>query len=495
MALPASHIAPNAPDIRTSDGRMAGAGRSGRRPHILVVEDDPSMVRAMRAMLAGDAYDLEVLGTGGEALAALSAHAPDLVLLDLHLPDMHGFQVLEVIRTLTPRPATVVITAESSVETAVEAMRRDALDFVPKPFSPARVLKTVHHALESVALRREMETIDRDHGRDGFGPLVGASPAMLRVYRMIEKVASSSASVFITGESGTGKDVVARAIHDASPRVRKAFVPLNCGAIPKDLMESELFGHVKGAFTGATADRPGAARKADGGTLFLDELGEMDINLQSKLLRFIQTGDVQAVGANDYSCVNVRFICATNRDADQSVADGLLREDLYYRLNVLQIHLPPLRERGEDILTLARHFLRSFSTEEGKAFEAFDGDAEAMLMSHSWPGNVREMQNVIRRIIVLNDGETVTRSMLPQPFGRSGAPVAANTSLPAASRANRSTTSEGIRPLWLVEKEAIEEAVETCAGNVVLAAAHLGINPSTIYRKRQQWQKAARAAE
>ncbi len=454
------------------------------------------MVRAIRAMLDGQLYDVEVLGTGGEALQSLAAAPPDLMLLDLHLPDLHGFQVLDAVGGLPRRPATVVITAESSVETAVEAMRRNAVDFVPKPFSPARVLKTIHHALEASALQQEMKTIDRDLGRRGMGPLVGASPAMLRVYRMVEKVASSSASVFITGESGTGKDVVARAIHDASPRARKAFVPLNCGAIPKDLMESELFGHVKGAFTGATADRPGAARKADGGTLFLDELGEMEINLQSKLLRFIQTGDVQAVGANEYSCVNVRFICATNRDPDGAVADGLLREDLYYRLNVLQIHLPPLRERGQDILALARHFLTNFSAEEGKAFRDFDGETEAVLMAHPWPGNVREMQNIIRRIIVMNDGETVTASMLPRPFGRVGAPVAANSSHPPARpRVGHAGPAEAIRPLWIVEKEAIEEAVETCAGNVVLAAAHLGINPSTIYRKRQQWQKAGHAAE
>ncbi len=464
---------------------------------MLVVEDDPSMVRAIQAMLGPDHYAVTSVGTGAEALAYLEHGAPDLILLDLNLPDMHGFQVLDAMKARNPRPAVVVITGESSVETAVEAMRRDALDFIPKPFRPARVLKTIHQALESGALRRDMARIDRDHQRRGLGPLVGASPAMQRVYRMIEKVASSSASVFVTGESGTGKDVVARAIHDASARAGKAFVPLNCGAIPKDLLESELFGHVKGAFTGATADRPGAARKADGGTLFLDELGEMEINLQSKLLRFIQTGDVQAVGANDFTCVNVRFICATNRDPDLAVSDGLLREDLYYRLNVLQIHLPPLRERGADILDLARHFLRSFAAEEGKAFASFAPETEAVLMEHGWPGNVREMQNVIRRVVVLNDGETVTPAMLPDPLGRQGgrsavtpfqalAPLRHDRPVPA--------NEDEIRPLWLVEKEAIEDAVAVCGGNIVLAAARLGINPSTIYRKREKWQKTSLTA-
>ncbi len=447
------------------------------------------MVRVMAAMLDKGPYEVDYASNGTLALDHLGHKTPDLVLLDLRLPDMHGFQVLEKVASLSPKPAAVVITGESSVDTAVEAMRRGAEDFIPKPFNAARVLKAVDHALESRTLRREIESIDRDHGREQFAGIVGASSAMQRVYRMIEKVASSNASVLITGESGTGKDLVARAIHDASERGERAFVPLNCGAIPKDLMESELFGHVKGAFTGATADRPGAARMADGGTLFLDEIGEMAIGLQSKLLRFIQTGDVQPVGASSYACVNVRFVCATNRNPETAVADGLLREDLYYRLNVLQIHLPPLRARGGDILGLARYFLHRFAAEEHKVFEGFAPETEALLCAHSWPGNVREMQNIMRRIVVLNDGPVVTPDMLPDPLGQ----LTSDAGAPA--RAMTAGNDGDIRPLWLVEKEAIEQAMTACGGNVTLAAARLQINPSTIYRKRQQWSKMPFAAE
>ncbi len=461
------------------------------RPRLLLVEDDPAIARLLRAILEVTGAEIDHVTTGAAALEHVNRQIPDLMLLDLRLPDMHGFDILRHFSGMSEAPATVVITADATLDMAVGAMRDGAVDFIAKPFSPARVLKTVTSALENGRVKRELEVIRRDHGRDSFDGLVGRSAPMLAVYRMIEKVAASKASVFITGESGTGKDVVASAIHAQSTRAGRAFVALNCGAIPKDLMESELFGHVKGAFTGATGDRAGAARRAHGGTLFLDELGEMEINLQSKLLRFIQTGDVQPVGGSETHSVDVRFICATNRDPEAAVARGRLREDLFYRLNVLPLHLPPLRERGDDVILIAQRFLETFSQEEGKSFEDFAPDTVEHLLAHRWPGNVRELQNVIRRIIVLHEGRLVTPDMLPLPV-RSPQGTARSPALTAAAGVDLDTE---ILPLWQVEKAAIESAIVQCGGNVVMAAARLGINPSTIYRKRQSWARGTQAAE
>ncbi len=464
-------------------------------PCVLLIEDDPSIARLLRATLEAGEIGVAHADTGTKGLEALSGPLPDMILLDLQLPDMHGFEVLQRVRQLPDPPPTVVITGESTVDTAVSAMREGAIDFIGKPFRPARVLKVVTEALDSGRMKREIETIREDHKRDAFCGLVGASAPMQAVYRMIEKVAHSKASVFITGESGTGKDVVAHAIHTRSGRDTRPFVALNCGAIPKDLMESELFGHVKGAFTGATSDRAGAARRAHKGTLFLDELGEMEINLQSKLLRFIQTGDVQPVGGGDCHSVDVRFICATNRNPERAVQDGLLREDLFYRLNVVPVHLPPLRERGQDVMLIAHRFLDLYAREEGKHFAEFAPGTEAALLAHHWPGNVRELQNVIRRIVVLHDGDVVEPDMLP-PLVKGERPAPAfGQAIPSQDISTDLASLDSIRPLWLVEKEEIERAVAICQGNVVMAAACLGINPSTIYRKRQHWAKLMQAAE
>jgi len=288
--------------------------------------------------------------------------------------------------------------------------------------------------------------------------------------------------VFITGESGTGKEVCAEAIHARSDRANGPFIALNCSAIPKELMESEIFGHVKGAFTSAHEDRAGAAELANGGTLFLDEVCEMDFALQAKLLRFIQTGTFRRVGGAKEMKVNVRFVCATNRDPKEEVALGRFREDLYYRLHVLPMNLPALRERGEDILLLARTFLSRFAEEEGRHFQGFDAEAEAALISYRWPGNVRQLQNVIRRVVVLHDGNLVTDAMLDLPVG-------------ATHEASRDTgplprmDGPSIDPYWMQEQRIIEEALAAFDGNAQKAAAALEIAPSTIYRKMQSWSQ------
>lgn len=315
-----------------------------------------------------------------------------------------------------------------------------------------------------------------------FQGYIGSSTAMQVVYRMIEQAASSKATVFVTGESGTGKEVCAHAIHKLSLRSDKPFVALNCAAIPKDLIESEVFGHIKGAFTGASSDREGAAMLANGGTLFLDEICEMDLGLQGKLLRFLQTGEFNRVGDSKTRKVDVRIVTATNRDPLAEVEAGRFREDLYYRLHVIPIMLPALRERGDDVLEIALSLLAAYSAEEGRHFTGFTPEVAGMLLSYDWPGNVRQLQNIIRNIVVLHDGERVTPDMVPAPVGgRWARPHGfGRTEQPAGNAAP-------IRPLIEVEREAIEAAIAACGGNIPRAAVMLGVSPSTIYRKRLAW--------
>jgi DNA-binding NtrC family response regulator len=381
------------------------------------------------------------------------------------------------------------------VDVAVDVMRAGAVDFLEKPFSADRLVVTLKNALR----RQNLEEFVDMHRREHFHGFVGASLPMQTVYHIIDSAAASKATVFITGESGTGKEVCAQAIHDASPRHDKPFVALNCAAIPRDLMESEIFGHVKGAFTGAVTAREGAAARADGGTLFLDEICEMDLDLQSKLLRFIQTSSFQKVGSNTLNTVDVRFVCATNRDPMEEVKAGRFREDLYYRLHVIPIDLPALRQREDDVILIARHLLGNYTREENKRFERFAPETESILRAFDWPGNVRQLQNVIRNIVVLNDQEVVTPAMLPPPLNEvsTTAPQSAtggSAEAGAIAAAAGITDAASIQPLWQIEKQVIEQTIEHCDGNIPRAAALLEISPSTIYRKRQQWESAAEGA-
>ncbi len=476
------------------------------KPYVLLVEDTPSIARVYMEYLRKEPLEVEHVETGGAAVKAIEKRTPEGILLDLVLPDMDGLDILRDVVGKGLPTGVVVITAHGSVSNAVEAMRAGAFDFLVKPFTSERLLVTLQNALERQRLARIVETYKEDFGRDEYFGFTGASLPMQGVYRMIEAAAPSKATVFITGESGTGKKVCAQAIHQQSPRREKPFIALNCAAIPKDLIESEIFGHVKGAFTGAVADRRGAAAEADGGTLFLDEICEMDTGLQSKLLRFIQTGTFQRVGSTATEKVDARFICASNKDPLLEVEEGRFREDLYYRLHVIPINLPPLNERDEDVLLIARQFLREFSQEESKSFASFATETEAILASYGWPGNVRQLQNVVRNIVVLHDAEVVTNDMLPPPLdaeaARSGgqrpangdgAPLAAGAEAGGAGIAAGDGTPDGIRPLWEVEKDTIERAIEICDGNIPKAAAHLGISASTIYRKRMAWQAEGQA--
>jgi DNA-binding NtrC family response regulator len=472
---------------------------------VLLVEDTPSLARVYAEYLKKAAFTVKVVETGAAALEAIRESAPQVVLLDLQLPDMNGMEILKHVSGQQIPTAVVVITAHASVNLAVEAMRYGAYDFVVKPFTADRLLVTVRNAVERLRLAQLVDTFTDELARGKYHGFIGASFPMQAVYRIIDSAAASRATVFITGESGTGKEVCAEAIHRQSPRKDKPFVAINCGAIPKELMESEIFGHVKGSFTGAVADREGAAARADGGTLFLDEICEMELGLQTKLLRFIQTGTFQKVGGTRLEKVDLRILCATNRDPLREVEDGRFREDLYYRLHVIPVHLPPLRDREDDVLDIARQFLSDYAAEEGKGFRRFHPAVEQVLRDYHWPGNVRQLQNVIRNVVVLHDGEEVTAAMLPSPLNQHLAlqPQPSHRYQPAtieepvaAHVADAYPVSPGprpIRPLWLVEKEAIEEAIAACDGNIPRAAAQLGISASTIYRKRMAWEAEGRA--
>ena len=459
--------------------------------NVLLVEDSLSLATAYMEYLAKQPYRVSHVMTGKEALEAIDCQTPSVVLLDLELPDMNGREILEHIREQAIPAAVIVITAHGSVDVAVDVMRAGAVDFIEKPFTADRLSVTVKNALR----RQNLEEFVDMHRRDHFHGFVGASLSMQTVYHIIDSAAPSKATVFITGESGTGKEVCAQAIHHASPRHEKPFVALNCAAIPRDLMESEIFGHVKGAFTGAVTAREGAAARADGGTLFLDEICEMDMDLQSKLLRFIQTSSFQKVGSNTLKSVDVRFVCATNRAPMEEVKAGRFREDLYYRLHVIPIDLPPLRQREDDVILIARHLLEIYTREESKRFERFTPETETILRIFDWPGNVRQLQNVIRNIVVLNDQDVVIPAMLPPPLNEISTPAAqmaqgeAEAGIPSVTVGI--TDAASIQPLWQIEKQVIEQTIEHCDGNIPRAAALLEISPSTIYRKRQQWENAA----
>ncbi len=474
------------------------------KARILLVEDSPSLAVVYQSYLTADGYDVETVATGGDALAHLETRTPDIMLLDLRLPDRPGMDVLRHVYESGIDTSVIIITAHGSIDVAIEAMRYGAVDFVSKPFDATRLRVTVRNALDKRRLSEIVHSYQQTYERDHFHGFIGASLGMQAVYRVIESAAPSRATVFITGESGTGKELCAEAIHVESPRSEQPFIALNCAAIPRDLMESEIFGHVKGAFTGAAGRRDGAATRADGGTLFLDEICEMDIDLQSKLLRFIQTGRFQRVGDSREEQVDIRIVCATNRDPLQEVLEGRFREDLYYRLNVIPIELPPLRDRGEDIVVIAEEMLRRMAAEEGKGFRGLSQAAADSLLAHPWPGNVRELENVIRNVVVLHDAEQISAEMLPPQVSGSHSkrpPIASGpapehaAAVPAAQATPVAAVASAaeIRPLWQEERDIIERAISHCDGNIPKAAALLEISASTIYRKRVAWEKAGEA--
>jgi DNA-binding NtrC family response regulator len=466
-----------------------------REPPLLLVEDTPSLAMLYRAVLSRAGHHVEQASTLAEAREFCARTPPRLMLLDLQLPDGDGLDLLE---SLTRAQChVIVITANGSINRAVQAMRAGAFDFLVKPFDETRLLNAVENAL---AASRAPEVEEEPEGEgEGFQGFIGRSAAMEDIYRMVRAIGRSTATVFITGESGTGKEVCARAIHAVSNRASHPFVPLNCAAIPRDLLESEVFGHLRGAFTGALSDKPGAAAVADGGTLFLDEICEMDLSLQTKLLRFLQTSTIQPVGASRPVQVDARIVCATNRDPAEEVRAGRFREDLYYRLHVVPIHMPPLRSRPRDILDIARASLVEFAAQERRGFNGFTPEAERMLTERAWPGNVRELLNVIRNVVVLHDGVLVRPEMLPLGIAPATAQDARIAQLPPPPRDETETLRGLVEPLIGrsladVEREFIEATIAACGGSIPRAARILELSPSTIYRKLEGWGVGQRRA-
>jgi two-component system repressor protein LuxO len=464
---------------------------------VLMVEDSISLSAIYRAYLEDTNYQLVCVETLGAAHAALGALQPDIILLDIELPDGSGMDFLVEAVALELAPKIIIMTAHGTSDMAVEAIQKGAFDFLTKPFDAARLKLTIDNATAQLKLSKradKLAQLERDH----YCNFIGQSLAMQSVYKTIDSLAASDATCFIVGESGTGKELAAEAIHQQGPRRNAELIAINCAAIPGELMESELFGHVKGGFTGASTNREGAASAAHGGTLFLDEICEMSLDLQKKLLRFIQTGTFRKVGSNTLEKVDVRFLCATNRDPLVEVRDGRFREDLFYRLHVIPLRMPPLREREADLLMIANHFLQQFSDHESKQFDRFSEDAAEAIRRYPWPGNVRQLQNAMQQVVVLNEGTTVDYHMLPDlvissKLDPEAPPMATVSSItspckPAAQQAHM-TRRQQIEPLWLTEKKSVEAAIDICDGNINQAAGLLEVAPSTLYRKLQSWKQ------
>jgi two-component system nitrogen regulation response regulator GlnG len=456
---------------------------------VLVADDEPSIRFVLRETLEEIGCEVVDVDHGEAALEQLAAGSFQLAFFDIRMPGPSGLELLDRVRALGADVAVVIITAQNTFENAVEAMKRGALDYLVKPFGVAEVRALADKALRVRALQHEVAELRREVGRRALpgDRLVGKSPALLEVFKTVGRVAGSNVPVLVTGESGTGKELVARAIHAASPRSGAPFVALNTAAIPRELLESELFGHERGAFTGAVAARTGRFREADGGTLFLDEIGDMPIELQAKLLRVLQNGEVTPVGGSRGEPVDVRIVAATHRDLDRAVEEGSFREDLLYRLRVVPVHIPPLRQRTEDIPVLAEHFTSRYAEELGLGSRFLSDETVRRLEAYDWPGNVRELENSIKRALVLSAGDVLG----PEDFSFLGGTRKAGdreslADLVADEVESALEGGEGEvyrRILERVERPLLERVLARTDGNQIRAAALLGINRNTLRKK------------
>ena len=388
--------------------------------HLLLIDDDPALIpEQVRQAFPAPAHRVEVAGTGAEGLERVGARPPDVILLDLRLPDQSGLEVYQQIRRIDARIPVIFVTMAKTADAAIEAMKQGAYDYLFKPLDLHQLRRVVGEALEVARRMREPAVVaETAADPDVDGAIVGSCPAMREVYKAIGRVAAQNVPVLITGESGTGKELVARAIYQHGPRAKAPFLALNCAAIPENLLESELFGHEKGAFTGADRRRIGKFEQCNGGTLFLDEIGDMPLALQAKILRLLQEQTFERVGGNETIRTDVRLIAATHRDLKAWSAEGKFRPDLYYRLGVFTIHLPPLRERGDDLPLLVQHYLRRFSRELGREVREVAPEALERLRSYSWPGNIRELQSVLKQALLQASGTVLLPAFLPEPPGR-----------------------------------------------------------------------------
>lgn len=441
---------------------------------ILVIDDEPGLRQTVSRILAAEGYDTSTAGHGEEALAMLAGQDADLILCDLRMPKMSGLEFLDAYAEQNGKALVIAMSAYGDADTAIAAMQRGAYDYVQKPFRAEEVILCVRKAAEREKLRAKIKRLEEELGAIRGCEIVGHSASFRAALDVARKVARHPSTVLITGESGTGKELVARLIHQASPRAAESFVAVNCGAIPDSLLESELFGHVKGAFTGATVDKPGLFEEAEHGTLFLDEIGELPATLQVKLLRVLQEGEVRRVGANTSRSVDVRVVTATNRDLAADATAGRFREDLYYRVNVVSVKLPPLRDRREDIPELALHFLERHGARLGLEVESIEPAGMRLLLEHSWPGNVRELENVIERALVLSGGEAIGPEHLTDLVHRPQRPAEA-TSVEGDLSVKRRTEE--------LERRLIRRALERTCGNRTRAARLLDLSHRALLYK------------
>jgi DNA-binding NtrC family response regulator len=447
-------------------------------PLILVVEDEELLRNILRQLLQADGYNVATASSAEAALDIFTTEEVALTLTDIRMTGMDGLELLDQLKAVDAEALVIVMTAYSSVDSAIAALRKGAYDYITKPFVNEDLLKTVRNAIRQRELFRENRALRRElDKRYSFSEIIGTSEALQKVFRLVEKVAVTNANILIQGESGTGKELVARAIHHHSQRSDKPFLAVNCGALPESLLESELFGHTKGAFTGAVGAKLGLFRSAEGGTVFLDEIGEVSQSLQVRLLRALQEHEVTPVGASVPVKFDARIIAATNRDLEVEIKEGRFREDLYYRLNVIEIHLPPLRDRREDIPLLAKHFAAGFAREQNSTEKNISSEAMSALINHPWQGNVRELQNAIERAFILS-GEEIDLACLPDKL-RAGLEGAFQMRDP-----------EGLRPtLDEMERRYLMEVMRAVDEDKAQAANILGIDLSTLYRKLKRYDE------
>jgi two-component system response regulator HydG len=444
------------------------------RIRVLVVDDDHAVREALSRTLEKIGYDVVVAEDGQAGLDRLRQGGIHIVLADLKMPKLSGNELLKAAKAIAPDVEVIVITGHGTVEEAVEAMKEGAYDFITKPFKRVQLEKTIRKAAEKQALVLQNRALqERLDELQGAGQIIGGSPAMLRTLELVNQVAPSTATVLIQGESGTGKELIANAVHHGSPRRARPFIKVNCAALPETLLESELFGYERGAFTGAVARREGRFELADGGTLFMDEIGDLSLATQAKLLRVLQEGEFERLGGTRTLKVDVRLVAATHADLATLVREKGFREDLFYRLNVITIQIPPLRERREDIPLLAQHFLGRYAVKNAKTITGFTDEALDLLQSYAWPGNVRELENVIERAVVLTRGSMISPADLPD-------------TLAGADQAARHLVISVGTPLEEVEDRLIEETLRYARGDKTLAAKLLGIATRTIYRRMKE---------
>ncbi|GAA5522674.1 sigma-54 dependent transcriptional regulator [Aliifodinibius salicampi] len=445
---------------------------------ILVADDESGIRESLTIVLEDEGYNCTAVKDGQEAVEAIDKHSFDIIITDLKMPKTDGLGVLEYALQHSSNTLTIIITAHGTIESAIEALRKGAADYILKPLDFDEVLIRIENLLEHKNLIQEnkylREQIDQEYN---FNHIIGESDAMKKVYKMVERVSKATSNVLITGDSGTGKELIARAIHSNSDRSKKPFLAINCGAIPEDLIESELFGHTKGAFTGASSDKDGVFVAAHGGTVFLDEIAEIPLNLQVNLLRVLQEREVKPVGSNSHVNFDTRIISATNKDLEAEVEKGNFRDDLYYRLNVVEIPLPPLEQRREDIPLLAHHFLQKYNKELKRNLKGISSEAMSAMMTYQWRGQVRELENIIERAVLLSDNDYLQLEDLP---------VAIRKSVDS-SEVNITMDSESLdEAVKVFEKHHIQSMLKRTEGNKSEAARLLGIDPSTLYRKMER---------